>query len=72
MTGEPWSRAIPCEDALGRPRETVVLLDSDGFIAIKYPPGEGIKFRSAEDAHLMQVALRAAIEEQRRRNGGAA
>lgn len=68
MSSDTWRRRVPCEDALGRAREVVVLLDTDRCIAIKYPPGEGVKFRSAEDAHQMQLALRAAILEQRRLN----
>lgn len=72
MPSHLWSRSTPCEDALGRAKEVTVLIDADVCIAIQYPPGEGIKFRSAEDAHQHQVAIRAAIVEQRRLTGGAA
>jgi hypothetical protein len=61
----PWSASVTCEDAFGRPKEVVVLVDTDGYIAVQYPPGEGIRFRSAEDAHQFQQAIRAAIEAQR-------
>lgn len=71
MSGTLWSRAILCEDAAGRAKEAIVLLDGDGCIAIKYPPGEGIRFRSAEDANDMRKAIGQAIVEQRKLGGEA-
>ena len=72
MPSELWSRSIQCEDPYGREKEADVLIGSDGCVAIKFPPGEGVTFRSVEDAHKMQVALREAIEEWHRRNEGSA